>query len=257
MSWIEHNLNGRDFNKTYDFKVTINTFPVNYTSLEDACIKRAKKIYCDHKRLYLSYSGGLDSEYVLKIFNKAGVPIIPVIISTEFNKEEVEYAIKYCKNNNIDYRLIELPAEKFIEKLYYKTYAKGLYTLLGGVPDLVHDYFGGTVITGSPSFSCDEDPNMLEICEYELYEHGGNVINFMFDPEILCAIAIELDPKVSTQEAKIKMYGLEPRSKMRWNTEFFFINNKLRPFNFNYRYMIDREEFINKFTLFDMPFEQC
>lgn len=257
MNWIKHNLNNRDYNNTYDFNSIINPCLVNYTSLEDACVKRAKKIYHDNRRLYLSYSGGLDSEYVLKIFNKAGISITPVIVSTEFNQQEVKYAIKYCKNNNIDYRIIELEAEKFVEKLYYKTYAKGLYTLLGGVPDLVHDYYGGVVITGSPSFSCDENPNMLEICEYELYEHGGNVINFMDDPEILFATAINIDPNISTQDSKIKMYGLEPRIKMRWSNDFFAINNKLRPFNFKYRCMINREEFINKFTLSNMSIDKC
>jgi hypothetical protein len=65
--------------------------------------------------LYLSYSGGLDSEFALSVFRHLGMPVTPVIMQTQYNDYDMQYAFKYCKNNNIDPLIINLDFDKFVE----------------------------------------------------------------------------------------------------------------------------------------------
>ena len=257
MMWFKHNLNKRSHGNVFDFNIEFFGQSFECLSFKEACIRRAKQIGKEYKRLYLSYSGGMDSEFVLSVFIEAGIPIIPVAISTSFNQEELSWAKKYSSSNGISLTIIDIPDKEFIEKAYYKTYDKGLYSLLGAVPDIVHDYYGGVVITGNPTFFDLYNPKIMEIAEYEFYEFNGNVINFFCDLPIMYSMAIETDISVSTQQAKSKLYNLKYRDKLKYSEKFYAIHNRLRPFDFNYKKVMYTNDFIKIFSPVNMLDGKC
>lgn len=248
MNWINHNLSKRSHGVYCDFKVSLIPTHVEYVSFLDACAVRAEQIYRDNRRIYIGFSGGIDSEFVLNVFLRAGIPVVPVIISTPFNTLEVQRAKKYCGINNIELRVIEISCSLLVKKLYYKTLDVGLYTLIGGVPSLVHDYFGGVVVTGNQDPFDPVDPSKLEFCEYGHYEFGGAVVNFFDDLPVIYSMIKEIDVSLHTSAAKAKLYNLPERSKVRYDTRLHIIDSRLRPAEFKYKYEIKREEFLRVYT---------
>ena len=107
--------------------------------------------------LYLCYSGGLDSEYVLNVFLQLGMNIQPVIMNTQYNHPETKYAFKLCNEKNIKPIIIDLDYDKFIEsgkfiELATKTKCSA-YQYIANM--WLTSQIDGTVITG------DSDPHLF------------------------------------------------------------------------------------------------
>ncbi len=66
--------------------------------------------------VYLLYSGGLDSEYLLAVMRHMGLKFTPVILRLlpDINKQDYEEAVTYCKNNNISYYTVNLNFNQFV-----------------------------------------------------------------------------------------------------------------------------------------------
>ena len=65
--------------------------------------------------LYLMYSGGVDSEYILNVFLQLGMPIRPVIIKlNNYNDHDIKYAIDFCKSKNVDPLMINFDFDNFV-----------------------------------------------------------------------------------------------------------------------------------------------
>lgn len=66
--------------------------------------------------LYLMYSGGVDSEYILNVFLHLGMEIKPVIIKlNDYNYHDIRYAIDFCQSKNINPLVIDFDFDKFVE----------------------------------------------------------------------------------------------------------------------------------------------
>ena len=65
--------------------------------------------------IYLMYSGGLDSEYILDIFLSLKIPITPVIVKlSNYNTYDVEFANKYCQSKSINPIIIDIDFDHFV-----------------------------------------------------------------------------------------------------------------------------------------------
>jgi hypothetical protein len=65
--------------------------------------------------LYLMYSGGVDSEYILNVFLQLGMPIQPVIIKlNNYNYHDIKYAIDFCKSKKIEPLIIDFNFDQFV-----------------------------------------------------------------------------------------------------------------------------------------------
>ena len=74
-------LKDRSYSNTYDFELTFNRNNCSNKPFHQNCLDFASKIYDTHKDLVISYSGGLDSEYVLKVFTELGIPFKTVVFN--------------------------------------------------------------------------------------------------------------------------------------------------------------------------------
>lgn len=65
--------------------------------------------------IYLMYSGGMDSEYILDIFLNLKIPITPVIIKlSNYNTYDVDFAMQYCEGKSITPIIVDIDFDHFV-----------------------------------------------------------------------------------------------------------------------------------------------
>jgi hypothetical protein len=216
-------------------------------------------IFNDHlsnrqtKYVEVLYSGGLDSELVLLSCIKNSIPVIAItlVIKIEgliINTHDLYYAEKFCRENNITHKLIELDSYKFFQNGDHLAYLTPYYIIephvathlwlveqcsyfpiLGGDWPWVHNHIENKVIS----------PLRLEFSSYERFMtdkgiHGiGNMVGYSL--ESTCKlIQIHLDNHISGEavsNTKSRMYQtmyleLEPRLR-----SYGWENHKTSTFN--------------------------
>ncbi len=87
------------------------------TSWRHANVMAAKEIHraAKDQKIWVLYSGGIDSEVCLKSFLEAKVPIEIAIMKYEndFNLHDINYALNFCKKQNLPYKLFNLNISQF------------------------------------------------------------------------------------------------------------------------------------------------
>jgi hypothetical protein len=100
--------------------------------------------------LYLCYSGGLDSEFALSVLRHLGMTVTPVIMCTQYNQIERQYAFDYCDAHNIKPVVINLDLDEFINSGEMLEIAKsiqcGAWQIASNM--WLTSQLDGTVITG-------------------------------------------------------------------------------------------------------------
>lgn len=258
-NWFQTNLNDRK-NGLCEFKIEIKPYQFTTTNFIENSKRLAYKLVDKYDNLYISYSGGLDSEFVLKTFVDNKLPITPVLLSTSFNQIELKYALEFCTQLNITPEIISFNDNNFIDQLYKKTHKRNMFSLQGGVPLVVADHIDGKLITGCGEplwtvrqhermIDCIDYPN-LEFCEWDFYldyydeSHPSGF--FTYDISVLYSMIKEVDYNLSFNDAKVKLYNLRNRPKMFWRNDFqkiaFELNKEKTPIKFNQ--YINKNEFI-------------
>lgn len=239
-NWFQTNLNDRAHGLC-EFQVTITPYEFTTINFIENSKRLAHKLAEQYDNLYIAYSGGMDSEFVLKTFLENKLPITPVIASTSFNQIELAYALDFCKQHNINPKIISFTDNEFIEKLHNKTHKRNMFALLGGLPLVLADLIDGKLLTGlfdpfwvvrhyEQMSAAKEYPN-LEFCEYDFYldcydsSHPSGF--FAYDISVFYSMIKEADYSLSFNEAKSKLYNVKPRTKMFWRQDFQDISYQL------------------------------
>lgn len=84
----------------------------------DACVSVAQEVYSKKQgKLYLMYSGGVDSEYILELFLSLGMDITPVIIRLKpnYNLHDIKYAIHFCESRNLKPIIYDIDFDDFVK----------------------------------------------------------------------------------------------------------------------------------------------
>lgn len=258
-NWIQTNLQDRVYGLC-DFGLQITPYRFTNNGFIENTKQLAYKLVDQHDKLYVAYSGGLDSEFVLKTFVDNKLPITPILVSTSFNQIELKYALNFCKQANIAPEVISFKDDELIELLHNKTHKRNMFALLGGLPLVLADIIDGKLITGygepfwtvhhyERMLDCVDYPN-LEFCEWDFYldcydsSHPSGF--FTYDIGVFYSMILEADYTLSFNDAKIKLYNLQPRPKMFWNAEFTSIARELnmqkKPQQ--YKFNVNKDELI-------------
>ena len=192
--------------------------------------------------VYLCYSGGLDSEYALSVFRHLRMPVVPVIMQTQYNTYDMHYAFKYCKAHNIEPLVINLDYDKFIKSGKLLEIALAMECATWQVPANMWlcSQLDGTVITGdSPPYLKKKDNNWYLVEEeyshsqlnyFKKYNIHGTpfflnhtaeqMLSFLLDPTIQLLGTDQIEGKLGSHSSKILVYNnneslfhLEPRTK--------------------------------------------
>jgi hypothetical protein len=137
-----------------NFKVEIDTPTKCNLDYHRSTIEVAKEIH-DNKqgKLYLMYSGGVDSEYALNIFLSLGIDVIPVVIklNPHYNSHDVDYAFEFCKSKNLNPIIIDLDFDWFVKSGKIIDVAKFSECGAYQIPSTFYalEQLDGTVVMGS------------------------------------------------------------------------------------------------------------
>lgn len=224
-NWLHTNLSERFVDKLVEFNIDINPYPFKDMLFQDAADYTCREISKGYECLYLALSGGMDSEFVLRCFNRNGIDIHPIIVVCG-NLIENEYAFKVCIELGITPTIIEITEEQFVE-FYDEHICKKLNgvgynsTQALFVAEMV-EQLGGTMITGN-HFMGDGDSMITDSVyltsnEWDFYAEycfeGCNVIDFyLYTPEIVYAsMPREL---ITWNRYKQQILQIEYRNKMK------------------------------------------
>ena len=215
------------------FAVHLKPYQFNPLSFHSAAKMTAELLYGQHKNIYLAYSGGLDSEFILKTFIENGIPITPVIVLTPHNHIESCYAFRFCRRYSLTPVVLEYTEKQLLEAIYYNILLK-VNHFAPTCACFIHmilvmkyaEKNNGVMLCGEHPVS-DQGKN-------EFHSTLGNDMSFESGPfyyhalsetahpsafyyhtlEIFYAILKELDYSVHVNDAKTKLFGLEYRPKI-------------------------------------------
>jgi len=225
---------------------------------EEACIA-AEMIWAQRQgKLYLTYSGGLDSEYVLSVFLSMGMEIQPVIMNLysdnktiNYNHHESKYAYKFCKEKNLTPIIFDLNFDEFVKSGQLLEIAKPINCSSLALPASMWltSQLDGTVITGNdpPHLKLRSDTNLWYLDEEEIihsqFRYWKNkgvygtpfflsytpemMLAFLLDPTMVALTNNHFPGKLGTNSTKVYVFNngtkfnLEQRTKQHGYEQVF------------------------------------
>lgn len=136
-NWITTNLEDRLTNKDADFVPTIVPTQFNIVDFNQAINNAIHDIKALGKKIYLTVSGGADSEFVLRKFVQYDVDFTPVTVVTNGNKYELRYAERAYKDLNLTPTYLDLSDKEYLT-IYVNDIVKKLNSpAIATVPSLI------------------------------------------------------------------------------------------------------------------------
>jgi hypothetical protein len=118
-NWLTTNIKERLTNKNLDFDVTITPYPFTKMKFIQACEATAMKIAAMGKPIYVAFSGGADSEYVIRLFKSLNIPFTALTVKTPGNDYELMYTdLVYEEFPDIQKSYIDISQPKIFIKKY-------------------------------------------------------------------------------------------------------------------------------------------
>ena len=235
----------------HDFEIFLNpSTPTKLLSMEKAAIKTVEDICQSYKnkKIFLAMSGGIDSEYIAVILRKMQIDFTPIIVHIEqYNQIDYQWAHKWCDKNDIKPMVYELSLSQYILKCINRT--KKYYTRRAQAASIIEVCANiarennGVLIAGCGTHELYiPDPIMsLEAKDLTLQNKIGYVFNetdlikhfvapdmpimfFNWSPEIMLAYMHARNPKLTTEENRVKLFECVSRPKYgvittNWKTE--------------------------------------
>jgi tRNA(Ile)-lysidine synthase TilS/MesJ len=106
-NWLKTNIRERLTNPEIDFKVFFDPQPYEDMSFNHATKSVAYMIAEKYPKLFIAYSGGMDSEFVFHLFRKLKIEFTPIIVSSTSNTLETAYAFHECRKHDIKPIVVE------------------------------------------------------------------------------------------------------------------------------------------------------
>lgn len=100
------------------FRIDVDLSCNDFLSYYEESRVAAEKIWSNKQgEVYVMYSGGVDSEYVINVFLSCGMKVTPVIVtlSPGYNNHDTKYAFAFCESKNIKPVVVDIDFMAFIE----------------------------------------------------------------------------------------------------------------------------------------------
>ena len=82
-NWLYSNIKQRIIDPSIDLFVNVNLKNITVKKLffEDACDYNANQIKSNYdKKIYIAFSGGMDSEKIVRVFHRNKIDFLPIIV---------------------------------------------------------------------------------------------------------------------------------------------------------------------------------
>jgi hypothetical protein len=262
-NYIQHSGTGSNFT------IKLDLLP-QATNYYEESILAAEEVYSIKEGpLYIMYSGGLDSEFVLSVFLELRMDVTPVIIRMgDYNAHDIKYATDFCQAKNLIPKIIDIDFDKFVtsEKILDIALESRSMLYQRPVTAYVAGQLDGTVILGDgePYINLDNTNNTWNLI---IDEHDFAVCNYLLNRQIPCV------PHFNRYRPEMmSSYMLDPRmrglaehrypGKLGSNSSKAYIYNRCSPFTLVPRQKYTGYELIEKSKIFNHPVlaklkEQC
>lgn len=231
-NWLYSNIKQRIIDPSIDLFVNINlrNITVKKLSFEDACdynVNQIKNSY--NKKIYIAFSGGMDSEKIVRVFHRNKIDFLPIIVICDDNKEETQIAFDVCKELSLDPVVLHMTEND----LKYVLFIDILTTLKSiGIYAAQHIFASkfvtlekGILIDGAEMLD-SEGPiknTKIGLNDWDIYPYGllSNVSIsipfYYYTPEIFYSFVERVDEKSddTIQTFKSKLYQIKNRPKYR------------------------------------------
>lgn len=222
-NWVTSNIKQRIEDPSLDFQVILNPYEFEKVDFKTAARNVAIEIGEKYDNLFLGLSGGLDSEFLLRLFVGLGIQIQPVIVSNYSNRHETAFAFRACDELKIKPVVIEPNDPKtfyvFKKYIFEKFKIAATYSVFSLIAaDYVYER-NGVLITGNHLIGDAGDP-LDTLCSNDwdfhtevLYEGLVNIDPLMYTPQIAyaCINGITEDWNIH----KAKLFEIAIREKLR------------------------------------------
>lgn len=243
--WLELNLTkGDPDNFVNTFVPTFNlSNPVPILPFQDAADATAKLIAKQYDNLYLSLSGGLDSEFVAKVLIRNQIDFVPVILLAPWNLVESWYAFKFCDENNLQPKILDYTGSSsyhtLIKKMMLYSVKLQLPIWITTVPLIIADEIGnGHLINGNGEIFYDSksyNEPTGELLNFVCYNHWLEIEHgnrhpgafFSYTPELFRAGIADIDITKNSQQAKSQLYQVPFRPKIHNDMFGYYPNHAL------------------------------
>jgi hypothetical protein len=270
-NWLYSNIKQRINDPSIDLSVDIdlkNTI-VKKLSFEDACDYNAIQIKNNYnKKIYIAFSGGMDSEKVVRVFHKNKIDFLPIIVLCDNNQEETQIAFDVCKELNLNPVVLHMSNND----LEYTIFIDILTTLKSvGIYAAQHIFASkfvslekGILVDGAEMIdSSGQIKNTnVGLNDWDIYPYGllSNVSLsipfYYYTPEIFYSFVQSIDEKSedTIQIFKSKLYKINHRQKYRPKYKnklcqlASFMINKNKKLSKNYFVLGNKIETLNLFN---------
>jgi len=196
---------------------------------QEAINHTVDEIIKDGRDLYVTLSGGIDSEFAATCLLNRGIKFTPVLVDYGFNLLELWYAYYWCYRNKISPMVINIHREQVI-KIFSKvmenncgtSFLSGVdYTIMAKIPKENSKIVTGcgepfSRINGIIDDLSTTTSNQLDIESYDFtfYRRGYDSAPFiLYTPELFSNFIKELDYSKPVQIAMCEYYGVIPRPR--------------------------------------------
>ena len=168
------------------FSISIDRLPAKFDNHYIEACRAAEEIYnLKQGKLYLMYSGGVDSEYALNVFLSLGMDVTPVVVRMNpyYNAHDFKYASDFCDSKNITPVIIDIDLKEFITSGKILDIAKSMRSSVYQYSTTAHaiSKLDGTIICG------DGEPyinNQNGVWSVTVYEYDYALVNYYKDNNI-------------------------------------------------------------------------
>lgn len=248
--WIRYSYN-RTYTNPYpeeEYKLYLRPpGPTESLSVDEAANRVAEDIYSKHNKIFVAMSGGIDSEYVAKVFHRLNIPFTPVIFEVEdLNATDIWWAYKWCKDNGRTPEVVKVTGDEFVKTMVmlcqkYCTRTAGGPSAMYHCSKLAREK-GGVLVTGAAFIEYFPDENLDYLStpiwrdssvhnesgvvnkegyifhEPDIINHfvvGDMPFNFLsWTPEIVLAYFEARDMTIDSAANKAKIFDCLPRPKL-------------------------------------------
>jgi hypothetical protein len=224
-NWVTSNIVERLKDPTLDLKVNINPYQFVEMTFHEAADYTANLIKNRYDKIFLAFSGGADSDFVFHCFQRCGVPFTPVIVKSNGNKKELEYAYKTCDKFGVTPHIIDMDDELFLkihlEYVIKKIHGYGVWSIPSVVACMYAKQEGGVLVIGEHLIE-GEKPDENGIVrlrpaanEWDFYNEcfigeAFNIPFFTYTLELSYAMIKQIGED-TIDEFKHRVYGIEHR----------------------------------------------
>jgi len=229
-NWITHNLHQRFTNPKLDLKINFTPYEFTPMSFHEAADYTAIKIAEKCNKIFLSFSGGADSDYVFHCFQRNNIEFTPIIVKTNFNKIELAYAFHTCRKFKIDPVILELNDKDYL--IIYKNEivdsicSGGIAAIPGIIACRYAKEHNGTLVIGEHMIDNDDTSIWPGVNDWDYYNEifvgeDNNIPFFNYTVEMAWAMINSIE-QLPIAEWKWQTYEIDFRPKIDYNFSNLF-----------------------------------